>query len=411
TGIPRYHLPGEVLDGEIARLERLGVEFRLKHPVLKLAQLFRMGYDAVFLGIGLTQGRMLPIPGRELEGVLTGLSFLRSVSLGQAVSLGDRVLVLGGGGVACDVARTALRMGAAQVSLACLESREQMPALPWEVAEAEKEGVTLYPGRTFVRILGENHVTGVECRRLSWMKFDENGKLQMEVIEGSEHALEADTVIFATGQAADLGIVAGNDEIKITGRGTIEVDPGTLATGRRHVFAGGDIVSGQTVINAIAAGRKAAVAIDKDLGGRGIIGPAAVPAREAVAALPPSLPVGERGLMPLAPVAERLNSFMEVELGLAAEMAAAQAQRCLRCDLPITITPANCTGCRICEFRCSLSHGDGFNLSRARIKVRRLVGAENEYDVAITEECDDCGICVRYCPYRALTRSREEQEA
>jgi NADH-quinone oxidoreductase subunit F len=287
-----------------------------------------------------------------------------------------------------------------------------MPALPWEIGETIREGVIIHPSRSFIRILGNNNcVTGVECIKLKWAKFDEEGGLHLEPIKGSEHVLQADTVIFGIGQVPDLSLVSDVREIKIAKRGTIIVDPKTLATGYPHVFAGGDVVEGPAwVINAIAAGRKAAISIDKDLGGRGVIEQTLGPPELTVASLPSSLPVGERGPMPSLPVPERLNSFAEVEVGLTEEMAMKEASRCLRCDLPITIDSAKCTGCRICEFRCSFSHENVFNLSMSRVKVRRLIKAENEYSISITDQCDDCGICARYCPYEALIRERREYE-
>ncbi|MCK4591201.1 MAG: FAD-dependent oxidoreductase, partial [Candidatus Latescibacteria bacterium] len=290
--------------------------------------------DAVLLAPGLPKGRKLPIPGADLKGVRIGLDFLEDIAAGKKVDLGKRVLVLGGGGVSIDVARSALRLGASEVGIVCLESRETMPGSRAEIEEAEKEGVVINPSCSFTKIVGNGRVTGVECLDLSWMIFDEEGRLHMEAIPNSGHILEADTVIFAVGQGIDPSLVSDVDGIAVTKRATISVDPETLATDLGGVFAAGDAISGpRSIIEAVAAGRQVAVSIDKYLGGKGVIDEPLAPPEDLTSL--PEMEEGERHRlkMPSLPVNERLRSFDKVELGFTEAMAVEEASRCLRCDL------------------------------------------------------------------------------
>jgi len=411
TGLPPFILPRDVLQSEIDTILSLGMELKLNSPVENLGDIIKDKYNSIFIATGLPQGRKLPIPGADLDGVLIGVEFLRDINLSREIKLGKRVLVLGGGGVACDVARSALRLGAAEVHMVCLESRKAMPAWPSELDEAEKEGVIIHPSRTFTKILGDGvHVSGLECLNLRWAKFDSEGGLHMEAIKGSEHILEADTVIFATGQSSDIALVSDYNEIAISKRGTIVVDPSTLETGVKGVFAGGDATSGPaSIIEAIAAGRQAATSIDKYLGGEGMIDENLVAYEEGI--LPVGFqPIGERTVPPSLPVAERLSTFDEVEFNFSEDMAIREANRCLRCDLPIIIDLSKCAGCRTCQLRCSLRWEGAFVPAKAKVTVLRLVGNEDhEFDVTFSDECDYCGICAKYCPYDALTRGSEEE--
>jgi NADPH-dependent glutamate synthase beta subunit-like oxidoreductase len=337
TGIPRFQLPEKVLDGEIDEILSLGVELKLNSPVQSVNDLLKDGYDAVFVGIGLQKGRKLPIPGVDLEQVLIGLDFLEDVSKGKEVKLGENVLVLGGGAVACDVARIARRLGAPQVSMSCLESRETLPARPWEIKEAEEEGIKIFPSRSFKRILeNDGRVSGVECVDVKWMEFDADGKLNLETVEGSEHILEADTVIFAIGQALDRTLIE-NDGLELTKRGTIKVSPENLETTHEGVFAGGDAASGPaSVIEAIATGRKAASSIDEYLGGDGEIEESLIEKEELSPYLgkEEGFAGKERIEAPLVSIEERVKSLdKKVELCLTEEQAIEEAKRCLRCDL------------------------------------------------------------------------------
>jgi heterodisulfide reductase subunit A len=353
VGVPEYRLPREIIQWEIEQILAQGVELKLNTRVDDIDSLFEQGYDAVFLAVGTHVGKKLPIPGADLPDVLVNTDFLRRVNLGEKVDLSGRVvLVLGGGNVACDCARTALRLGAKEVHMACLESREEMPAHPWEVEEAEEEGIIIHPSRSFTKIISEDgRVKGVECLKVTFMEFDEEGRLTLETEPGSEHILPADTVIFAIGQAPDLSLIEGDERIRIK-RGTIVVDPNTLATERPGVFAGGDAVTGTAfAIDAIAAGHKAARSIDRYLRGEeGVKEPVLLPKvelsdEEISLRLADGLAVERpRVDIPSSPVEERKADFREINLTISEEEAIAEAERCLLCGI--------CSECLECERVC-----------------------------------------------------------
>jgi len=344
VGIPRYRLPAEILDEEIEEIKSIGVDIRTNTKVESLDALLKEGYDAILVTVGAHQGISLPLPGADLDGVLVNTSFLRDVSLGKEVKVGKVVVVLGGGNVAFDCARTALRLGATDVHIACLECRDGMLAKPDEIEGGEAEGITIHASYTFCRIVGDNgHVTGIECRDVRSFEFDSAGRLHVDSIPGSEHILPADTVIFAVGQVPELGLIDGVDGIKIARRRFVEVDPVTLATGREGVFAAGDAVTGTTsVIEAIDAGRKATVSIDRYLGGSGDIDEVLVDIEE------PNPNLGrEEGFadrrelpMPCLTVEQRRGNFAMIELGFDETEAISEAKRCLQCDLRFEISPS-----------------------------------------------------------------------
>jgi formate dehydrogenase beta subunit len=337
VGIPEYRLSREVLDGEIEEIKSAGVEVRTNTRVESVDKLMEEGYDAVLVAVGAHMGQKLPIPGADLDGMLVNIPFLRDVSLGKEVRVGKRVVVLGGGNVAFDCARTALRLGASDVHIACLEAGDCMLALPEEVGCGAEEGIIVHNSLTFSRVTGDSgQVSGVECLDVKNFEFDKEGSLHVEPVTGSEHILPADTVIFATGQLPDLGLIAGVDGINTSRQRTIEVDINTLATGRAGVFAAGDAVTGTaSIVEAVAAGRQAASSIDRYLGGSGEIDEGLV-GTEA-----PSHYLGrEEGFagrlrvpVPCLPAEKRLGSFTEVELGFGEPEAIQEAERCLGCDL------------------------------------------------------------------------------
>ncbi len=267
-GVPEFRLPREVLAAEIRDITDIGVEIRTDTAVDSIDALFDEGYEAVLIAVGAHDGLRLRIPGSRGDGVLVNTQFLRAASLGEKVKPGDRVLVLGGGNVAVDCARVARRLGAAHVMMACLESREAMPASPEELEECAEEGVAIYPSRTSKRILREDgKIIGVEFLDVLSFAFDEDKRLQLETAEGSEHVLEADAVIFAVGQRPVIPDEFGIDK---TNRGFVDIDPYTMKTSREGVFAAADAVTGtDKVVSAVASGRKAAAAIDRFFGGRG----------------------------------------------------------------------------------------------------------------------------------------------
>jgi heterodisulfide reductase subunit A len=350
VGIPDYRLPRDVLDREIARIEALGVEIKLGLPVgaqggPSLDDL-RRDHDAVFVSVGAHQERQLRVEGEDLVGVAPGAVFLRELNLGQPVTVGKRVAVVGGGNVAIDAARSALRLGAESVTIVYRRSRAEMPASAWEIEDAEEEGVQIHFLANPLRILGQDgQVVGMECVRMELGEPDESGRRRPIPVEGSAFVLEVDMVIPAIGQMPDLGFM-GQSALQVTRRGTLAADPDTLATGEPGVFAGGDAISGPaTAIEAIAAGKQAAVSIHRYLQGEELAGPG-----EGL----PVVPLEEvdlrraqkqaRATMPKLSHDIRTAGFAEVELGFEAEQAVAEAQRCLNC--------AVCSECRQCEVAC-----------------------------------------------------------
>ncbi len=367
-GVPEYRLPTDIIEREVGDILDLGVDLRLNHQVDDLDELFEAGFKAVLIAVGAHEGVRLPIPGSRLDGVLINTHFLRDVRLGKyqykrsehkninAVdsTLGKRILVLGGGNVAVDCARSAVRLGS-EVHLACLEARNEMPAHAWELDAAEQEGVHLYPSRTFERILGDenDHVKGVECMQVSSFHFDESAYLHLEKTPDSQHVIKCDTVIFSVGQRAGLAFLPDDAGVGLTDQGTIAINPNTFATSRLGVFAAGDSVSGTAfVIEAVANGHKAAESILRYLGRRPLEPPHQ-----------PELPVvnlsqseiddrisqGEITRKPRVPMLElsveqRIDNFAEVEAGYDDASAQAEAARCLACGI--------CSECWSCVFAC-----------------------------------------------------------
>ena len=356
VGIPDYRLPRAVLDGEIARIQALGVEIRLNTPVggqgpdggPSLDDL-RRDYDAVFVGIGAHQEMQLRIEGEDLDGVIPGVVFLRESNLGRPPKVGRRVAVVGGGNVAIDAARSALRLGAESVTIVYRRSRAEMPASAWEVEDAEEEGIHIHFLANPLRVLGQGgQVTGIECVRMELGEPDASGRRRPVPVPGSEFVLDVDTVIPAIGQAPDVGCLpsGGGESVGVTRRGTLEADPATLATCLPGVFAGGDAVSGPaTAIEAIAAGKRAAASIDRYLQGEEVARPdyrlPVVPLDQVDVRRAKKQP---RAAMPKLEPAARIADFREVELGLTEEQAMAEALRCLNC--------AVCSECRQCVEAC-----------------------------------------------------------
>jgi len=344
-GIPEYRLPREVIESEIEDIQGMGVEIRTNTRVESIDKLLGEGYDAVLVAVGAHKGAKLGIPGADGEGVLLNTDLLRDVNQGRKVEIGKKVMVLGGGNVAFDCARVARRLGAEEVLIACLECKADMPAACDEIEQGEEEGITLYPSRAFTRIQRENgKIKGVEFLEVESFSFDEEKNLEMETVDGSQHVLEADTVIFAVGQRPEIPDGFGLDT---TSKGLIELDSYTLATNRDEVFAAGDAVTGTaSVIRAIASGRKAAIAVDKFLGGRGNIDEKLAPLSEPEKCLGPGNDFAsmtrceERCLIPH----ERVQSFCKVVEDMDEEAADGESKRCLQCDLRLKIQPVKFWG-------------------------------------------------------------------
>jgi len=340
-GIPSYRLPDDVLDREIGRIEGMGVELRTGTSLgkdIRLDLLKQEGFDSVFLALGLQQSRRIDIEGVDLEGVLWGIDFLSDVREGKDVPVGNRVMVIGGGNVAVDVALSARRLGVDAVAMASLERWEELPASPWEIRAALEEGVRLMPSWGPSRILGEGgKVSGIEL--VSCLSvFDSQGRFH-PTFDSITETVEVDQVVFAVGQTTDLSCLQGEEECRIDGE-RIAADPETLETDMPGVFAGGEVFTGPgVIIGAISSARRAAGAIDRFLGGDGVI------AGLIAERVPPPEYAGkrERGFADLPraeahslPVAER-RGFEEVDQGLEPDQALREAARCLQCDYELCL--------------------------------------------------------------------------
>jgi heterodisulfide reductase subunit A-like polyferredoxin len=363
VGVPGYRLPYELVQREIDDIVAEGVELVLNQRVEDVPGLLKKGFDATFVAVGAHAGVKLPIPGADLPEVLVATEFLRQVSLSadgaqpaienpQSKIENRRVLVLGGGNVAVDAAMGAVRLGAAWVGMACLESREMMPAHDWEVRDAEEEGIEVFPSRTFKEVTSEGgRLTGVRCAEIDFRGFIE-GRPDFDELPGTEAVIAADVVIFAIGQRPEIDCLQEQVET-IRGRFPA-VDPETMATSVPGIFAGGDVVTGTAfIVDAIAAGRKAARSIDRYLSHEPLT-------KEADAIRPPALELDEEevrrklvsGAVSLAgraetgkrPAAERREDFAEVYAGLTETEARAEAERCLACGV--------CSECLQCVFAC-----------------------------------------------------------
>lgn len=349
-GIPRYRLPEPVVDEEIGRILGMGVDLRTGHKLgvdFTVQNLKEEGFDAVFIGVGAQLSKRLEIDGIDLKNVTWGVDFLISVSEGNPPKVAERVLVVGGGNVAIDVALTALRLGAGEVTLACLESQEEMPASPWEIQAAREEGVRMLYSWGPSRIMGnDGKVSGVELVRCVSV-FDESGKF-CPFFDETRKAVEADQVILAIGQSCETEFCsnfcfideAGSLEVQ---NGRILTDPETHGTALSGVFAGGDAAHGPgTVIDAIVAGRRAAGAMDQYLGGSGVFAfktrametdCEALERRIDGAKRIPGFAEQKREAVPQRPASERRTSFEEVEGCMEDEFALREVRRCLQCDL------------------------------------------------------------------------------
>jgi len=332
-GIPEYRLPTEVLQHEIKMIEQVGVKIHLNTEVgtdITFYQL-RNKHDAVYIATGTQFSNLINIPGEDLKGVYHGLDFLKDVNLGRYVKVGDNVAVIGGGNTAIDAARSAIRLGAREVTILYRRTIDDMPADAREIRDAIEEGIKIIPLVAPVRFIGKDRVREVECVRMELGQFDSSGRRKPKVVPGSEFIVKADMVIPAVSQYSDLPFI-NKDEVEVTQWGTFVTDKDTLMTKMKGVFAGGDVIRGSDVaITAIADGKKAAKAIDKYLGGKGELNtgedidiPKASDEKEVVE--------HERFPMKFLDPEFRKTNFEEVAVGFHKLNAIAEAMRCLRCD-------------------------------------------------------------------------------
>ncbi|MCJ7655467.1 MAG: FAD-dependent oxidoreductase, partial [Dehalococcoidia bacterium] len=339
VGIPEYRLPKNMLNKEIEAVKKLGVDIKLNTPVNDIESLLKDGYQAVFIATGAHKGDKMRIPGEDLDGVFDAIDFLREANLGKQVKIGEQVAVVGGGNSAIDAARVALRKGAKEVHILYRREKRDMPALAEEIVAAEEEGIHIHCLTAPIKILGNNGtVMGLECIRMELKEFDTSGRKTPYPIKGSEYTMNIDTLIKATGQRPDTSFLKG-DGIGVAKGGTIVADPRTLATGRKGVFAGGDALTGAaTVIEAIAAGQRAASSIKRYLQGEKLSPLVERNGYEPIA-IPPIAPteeeLKERPRVTIAEVrsTDRKPSFKEIVLPYNPKEAKNEASRCLRCDL------------------------------------------------------------------------------
>jgi formate dehydrogenase beta subunit len=389
VGIPQYRLPREVVDTEVQRLIHMGVEIKTNTRVISLDLIFDMDYRAVFITVGAHQSLRMGIEGEESPGVIDGATFLREVNLGLKPSLGEEVAIVGGGNVAMDAARAAVRLGASKVSILYRRSRAEMPAGPDEIEQALDEGVETMFLVAPTRIKRRDGHLNVTCVKMELGEPDIGGRRRPVPVEGSEFGIEFDTLITAIGQAPQV-----SEDFRLRlGRGsTIQVDPATLTTNRTGVFAGGDAVTGPaTVTQALASGRKAAFRINDYLRHRY---PLADKETEEVLSgdlLPKTIEMIrkiERLEPPVLSPEERTKEFKPVELIYNWETAVDEARRCLRCGMGAEIMfqdkCATCLTClRVCPYHVPYLDEGG----TIQIPI---------------DQCQACGICVTECPAKAI---------
>jgi len=389
VGIPQYRLPRQVLDNEIQRLVQIGVEIRTNTRVVSLDLLSDMGYKAIFLTIGAHQSLRMGIEGEDSPGVIDGATFLREVNLGLKPSPGDKIAVVGGGNVAIDAARTAVRLGSKNVSILYRRSAQEMPADPEEIDQALQEGIDIHYLTTPTVIKRTDGHLNVTCVEMELGEPDASGRRRPVPIEGSEFSDEFDTVITAIGQAPQIP-QAFNLRI---GRGsTIQVDPVTLTTTRAGVFAGGDAVTGpSTVTEALATGRKAAFRIHDylqhkypkdDQDKKEVI------SGELLTKTTESIKTRSRQEPNIIAPKTRTKDFRPIEKVYNWGIAVAEARRCLRCGMGAEILfQDKCASCLTCLRVCP--YGVPFLDETGTIQIP-------------ADQCQACGICVTECPAGAI---------
>lgn len=360
VGIPDYRLPKDVLNAEIKVIEDLGVKIHLGTAVGKdiAFEKIKGDFDAVFIGCGTHISSKLDIPGEDLQGVIHGIDYLKRVNLGEKLYLGESVAVIGGGNVAMDAVRTAVRTGSKDVFILYRRSRAEMPASPEEIEEALEEGVRMEFLVAPLRIIGENgRVTGVECVRMQLGEPDASGRRRPVPIANSEFVVKADAVVPAIGQSADLDFLA-NSGVAINKWNTFAIDEITFATNVEGIFAGGDAASGPaTVVKAVNAGKEAAKSIDRYLRGEDIKAGRGRDWKQNVAYKKDLEGYAQksREKYPHRDPAKRRQDFGEVGLGFSEAQALAEAARCLNCGI--------CSECYQCVEAClarAINHEDTF---------------------------------------------------
>jgi NADPH-dependent glutamate synthase beta subunit-like oxidoreductase/ferredoxin len=400
VGIPRYRLPREVIDREVAMLEELGVTFAFNTRFgqdVNLDDLKAEGYEAFFFAIGAHKAYQLGIPGEaDFPKTMEAIDLLRRVALGERRVPGKHVVVVGGGNVAIDAARTCLRLGSSEVTIAYRRTRHEMPADEEEVEQAEEEGVHFSFLTIPAKIVGKDgSITGLQCVRAELVQREGSSRMSPVPVLGSEYVMDADVVISAIGQKVDQHCMGDLKGMGWTRRGTIDVNMVTMETAVEGIFAAGDAVTGPaTVIEAIGGGKRAAEAIDRYL--LGIPQPQMPPVpvrrgREDCTELPASTKmVIKRPTMDMLSLDRRRTTFQQVELGYTENMVREEARRCLRCDI--------CRRCGKCVEVCR----DKMGISALEMGYLNF-DHPGHTDLRITEErCILCGACAANCPNDAM---------
>jgi formate dehydrogenase beta subunit len=460
-GVPVYRIDQQAMDLEIEAIQAMGVQIHFNTRIgesLTLADLRRQ-FEAVFLGIGLMEGRRLNMEGAELDGVITAVDLLLNYNLGYKVDLGQRVIVVGGGDVAMDaartalrlgqskagavvsageaqarsdeeadsvkaaldVARTALRLGVADVKMIALESWDELPASQFEIEEALEEGIEIYPSLGPNRILGkQGTVTGLEVIEVASV-FDTEGRFNPKFKPGSERLLSCDTVILAIGQRANLEALGGADDITISRRGLVEVEADTCQTSAPDVFAGGDVAFGpRLIISAVRDGHLAALGIEARLQNRKLENRVVTEWTELHNhSMFKDWTVLPRTKVPALPV-ERRTGISVVEQGYSLEQGVDQGSRCLECSVNTIFDGSKCILCNgcvdVCPWDCLKIVRVDELTGEAKLSqvVERQLGApisswekESVPSVAAMIKDDDactrCALCARRCPTGAIS--------
>lgn len=444
-GIPEFRLSRAIIQKEIDKIAQLGVEIRLNTPLTSdfgLKELKRDGYQAVYLAIGVQKGREMNIEGSNLDGVVKAIDYLINMNNGYRVNLGKKVLVIGGGFVAfdaarmalragleemsggemkaaLDAARSAIRAGASEVHMVSLESFEEMPVMRTtqgkeEFEEARKEGVVFHPQRGAKRFHGENgRLKAVEFTGVK-RTYDPDGRFNPQYDPELTEILDADSVILAIGQQADLSFLKAEDGIELTPQKTIRVE-NTMATSLPGVFAGGDVAFGpRNLIEAVANGKRGALSVDDYL--RGITSSAVVDLRiEKIPTRsyqrPENYEKCERAAPPTISL-DRRTGISEVETGYNEEEARRQAERCLYCHIQTIYDPDKCVLCNRCvdicpEYCLKLVPVEELDLPQEAlekmIESRNLAGETLSAMIKDDDKCIRCGLCAMRCPTDAMT--------
>jgi formate dehydrogenase beta subunit len=392
SAIPPYRLPREVLKEDIDDVVSKGIEVKTNCEIgkdVKLDDLTKK-HDAVLIAIGLSLSRSIPIPGVDGPGVLLAIPFLTDVAFGKKPRLGNKVLVIGGGNVAMDVARTSRRFGVKDVSMVCLESAEEMPAWKWEVDEALEEGIRINHrwGPKSVKREGDK-VLGLEVKKVKSV-FDASGRFNPAYDENQTMVIEADTIILTIGQMANISFLKGSD-VKVDERGRVEWDPATQMSSAKGVFLSGEVVTGPgSAIAAVANGHRAALAMHLFCQGETIEGKLPSQEREKISQMPPELveKISKEPRLKIKHLAPevRCDTMTHFEIGYSEIEALTEAGRCRGCGGGAVVDKNKCMACLTCMRVCP--YGAPVVTSYSEIRP---------------EYCQACGLCAPECPGEAIS--------